>query len=650
MQKVITDNLSNFKEENLKKLSNQETKEINSSFTFTIKNSSCKTLNNYYKISIKNELNSLSIRAENKTDESLIYSMKYSLNDLYNLQNPNISNSENIPKIFLFLQNLIFTGTKAQIMMTNPDSNEDTISLTIKIISDNSKLVFNLKKGDLVVNESIESEKKNLIETDDHTPEGSDFTGKNSPRLETKDLSNSCENKTNINFLGKKRNADLILENSIEIEKVKCTEIIKEKGGKNNENEMIDLVNDLYGNSKEKNISEIPSSEISINEDKKDDNKNDKVINNKEFNKEKIINDNIIINNKNTSNKENQSNINNINISDNQTMNTINNNNNKKRLIFSVQADKFGPVINLNEKSKSPTFLVIRNGVFPEWYLHQLAQEKRKRRHGDRSEEDEEEFKVYNVDNPYQEKVIRINTPMKLRTKTEFIDLSEEDSPNNNTSSISSKDNIYIKYNHIIENDLLKSSIVTKKDQIELLIDSIENANKNRNIEEEEAESNTISKINLLYMGTDDGASSYMFHQKCDGKKNLLIIIQTDANNIFGGFTKKSFDSKKVNKKADRNSFLFNLNKLKVYKGIVGRKNGMYLEPGILSQKKFGPSFLNDAIFMGKNLLGDIGHIGEKQCGYDTQCDYEINNGDKFFRAKEVEIYQIVFNDLIFLE
>ena len=139
---------------------------------------------------------------------------------------------------------------------------------------------------------------------------------------------------------------------------------------------------------------------------------------------------------------------------------------------------------------------------------------------------------------------------MKLRTKTEFIDLSEEDSPFNSTSINSIKENIYSKYNHIIENDLLKSQIVTKKEQIELLIDSIEFANKNRNIEEEEAEINMISKINLLYMGSDDGGSSCMLHEKWDGKKNLLIIIQTDANNIFGRFNKKSFDSKKVNKKS----------------------------------------------------------------------------------------------------
>ena len=122
------------------------------------------------------------------------------------------------------------------------------------------------------------------------------------------------------------------------------------------------------------------------------------------------------------------------------------NNNSKKRL----QTDKNGPIINLSQKSKFKRFLVIRNGEYPEWYLNQLQQEKRRRKHEEKWEEedeDEDEFKVYSIDNPYSKNVIRINTPMKLRTKTEFIDLSEEDSPFNNTSINSIKENIFNKYN-----------------------------------------------------------------------------------------------------------------------------------------------------------------------------------------------------------
>ena len=663
MQKVAIDTLRNFNEENLKKL---KPIDINNSFTFTIKNSSFNGLNNYYKISIINELNSLVIKAEDKKDENLIYSKKYSLKDLNNLQN--ISKSENISNIFLFLQNLIFIGTKVQITMSKPNPNEDIISLTIKIINDNSKIVFNLNRASLFINEPNmnELEKKNLIETDDHSPEVSDFTGKNFPQYESNILINNEQNKNNL--LGKKRKNENF-ENSYENSKENCAETINEKGDKNEKNEIFNLEKELSANTHEEKINlNVQNSDDSNKESRKNKFQNDKminqicndikkeyIINNKNINEQKInfIDNNI--NEQNNSNKENEYNYNNLNSSTNLSMNNIENinNNSKKRLIFSVQTDKNGPIINLSQKSKFKRFLVIRNGEYPEWYLNQLQQEKRRRKHEEKWEEedeDEDEFKVYSIDNPYSKNVIRINTPMKLRTKTEFIDLSEEDSPFNNTSINSIKENIFNKYNHIIENDLLKSQIITKKEQIELLIDSIEFVNNNRNIEEEEAETNMISKINLLYMSSDDGASSYMFHEKCDGKKNLLIIIQTDANNIFGGFTKKSFDSKKVNKKADRNSFLFNLNKLKIYKGIVGRKNGNYIEPGILSQKKFGPSFLNDAIFMGKNLLSDIGHVGEKQCGYDINIDYEINNGDKYFRAKEVEIYQIIFNDLIFLD
>ena len=676
MLKENTELLNNFKEENIKKLQNTQVKDINNSFTFTIKNSSCKTLNNYYKVTIKNELRSLVIKAENKTDETQIYSMKYSLKDLHDLKHEFISKPEDISNIYKYLQNLIFTGTKVQIMMSQKIPIEDIISLTIKLISDNTKIEFNLKKGDLNLTENLinEYEKKNLNEIDEHCNEGSDFTGKNYLPYETKDISNSVsskdkekEIKNNISFLGKKRNDILTSENLAEIEKENCTnEIVNEKGVKNKENDFLDLVKDLYGKSEEKLINNQSIEESNFEEIKEEGQLDKRNINDKNEEKLKKNNQNIKdpinsfpknnINEQNTSNKENENNINNINInstslsSSNDINLDNNNNNNKKKVIFSIQTDKLNPTINLNDKTKYPTFLVIRNGEYPDWYLHQLQmQERKRRRHGERSDEDEEEFKVYNVDSPYQENVIRISTPMKLRTKTEFIDLSEED-PYNLTVSNSIKESIFHKYNHIIENDLIKSQIVTKKEQIELLIDSIETVNNNRNIEEEEAESNTISKIHLLYQGTDDGSSAYMFHEKCDGEKNLLIIIQTDANILFGGFTKKSFDSKKVNKKTDRNSFIFNLNKLKVYKGIVGRKNGTYIEPGILSQKKFGPSFLNDAIFMGKNLLGDIGHVGEKQCGYDTMNDYEINNGDKYFRAKEVEIYKIVFNDLIFLD
>ena len=628
-------NKINFHEEIIKNIQN---KDCLNTFTFTIKNSS-KTLINYYKISIKNEIHALSINAQDKNDENQIYARKFEINELKKLIHPHILNSENISEIFSFLKSLILLGNKAQITMAKQEDKEEHISLIIKIINDENKIVFNLSKSKFDRN-SYELEKKSLSETDEHI-QGSDLT-KIYPQSETKDITNSVsskekdkEHKNNISLLGKKRNK----ENSYSFnENENGNILVNEKGVKSKECEYLNLVKDLYGNPEEKMSQNNPSSEEDSNNG---------------ISKENNINDKINSDNDLHSKEENYEIIN-----QNQINNQINlgNNNNQKKLIFAVQKGKYIPNPEQEEKHKFNNFIVIRNGKFPQSFLDNYYQlhERRHRRRGEKVEEDEEEFRVYNVDNPLEENVIRISTPMKLRVKTEYIDLlenddEEEESPSINLDSISQK-NKNEKTSFVFENGLLKSQIIKKKNQIELLIESLENVNNNKNIEEEENESNIISKINLLYQATEDGSSSFMFHEKCDGKKNLLIIIHTDANNIFGGFTKKSFDSKKINKKADRNSFIFNLNKLKVYKGIVGRKDGNYIEPGILSQKKYGPCFLNDAIFTGSNLLGDIGHVGENQCGYDTKTDYEINNGDKFFKAKEIEIYQIIFNDLIFLD
>ena len=667
---MITENIEmpnkmDFNEEKIKNTQSKEKKNTClKSFNFTIKNSS-KSLDNYYKITIENEIDFLSIIAQDKNDENQTYRKKYSLKDLKKLSHTTKINSENISEIYSYFQNLILLGNKAQITMDKSKEKEENISLIIKIINEKNKIVFNLVKieGNSY---SSEFEKKSLSEIEEHM-QGSDLTKNFSP-YETKDITNSESSKDKekdiksqkLKFLGKKKINDQSIDN-IASENENCNFLINQNGVKNNESGYLGLVKDLYGNPKEKMARNNQSSDDDSNTNLIKENIKKKKINNDNdlISKEDTINEkNLEIDNKNQIIKTNieinlNSNINHQNSSKDEDNNNIDNNTQKKKLIFSIQTEKYIPNIDLGQKHKFNNFVVIRNGMFPKSFLENYPQFERRRRRGEKieEEEDEEEFKVYNIIKPEEQNIIRISTPMKLRAKTEYIDLSEndEDSPSNDLNSNSQK-NKNDKLNYMVENDLLKSQIINKKDQIQLLIESLEKVNKNRNIEEEENESNTISKINLLYMASEDGSSSFMFHEKCDGKKNLLIIIHTDANVIFGGFTKKSFDSKKINKKADRNSFIFNLNKLKAYRGIVGRKDGNYIEPGILSQKKFGPCFLNEAIFTGKNLLGDIGHVGEKQCGYDTKYDFEINNGDKFFRAKEIEIYQVVFNDLIFLD
>ena len=48
-------------------------------------------------------------------------------------------------------------------------------------------------------------------------------------------------------------------------------------------------------------------------------------------------------------------------------------------------------------------------------------------------------------------------------------------------------------------------------------------------------------KFKLLFRMSRDGNQSSQYHNLCDGKENLLTIIQTDNNNRFGGFASKSW-------------------------------------------------------------------------------------------------------------
>lgn len=67
-----------------------------------------------------------------------------------------------------------------------------------------------------------------------------------------------------------------------------------------------------------------------------------------------------------------------------------------------------------------------------------------------------------------------------------------------------------------------------------------------------------FKEIKLLYRGSRDGDRTKTCHSLCDNKPNILIIMRSDTNLIFGGYSKIGF---KINKrgeyKKDNNSFFF---------------------------------------------------------------------------------------------
>ena len=203
------------------------------------------------------------------------------------------------------------------------------------------------------------------------------------------------------------------------------------------------------------------------------------------------------------------------------------------------------------------------------------------------------------------------------------------------------KYNKYHKLNkyHLERNDLFKSKIIKNESEMNLILSGIKLVNK-------DTDSENMKTISLIYNSKKDGTSSSSFHQKCDYKKDILILIRTRNHAIFGGYTKAFFDSDKNSQKFDKNSFLFNLNNMKLFLPHWNK----YYAPGILNLIGGGPCFLNGALSLGKNLVNDIGHVGRRECGYKLRNDFEVNNGREIFSVDAVEIYQVLFEKYFILK
>ena len=82
-----------------------------------------------------------------------------------------------------------------------------------------------------------------------------------------------------------------------------------------------------------------------------------------------------------------------------------------------------------------------------------------------------------------------------------------------------------------------------------------------------------VFKWRLVYRGTRDGFSAYNFHSRCNWIANTLTIVQSETNNIFGGFTTKpwTFENRHI---ADPNAFVFSLRNNESNPFLAGFVNG----------------------------------------------------------------------------
>ena len=174
-----------------------------------------------------------------------------------------------------------------------------------------------------------------------------------------------------------------------------------------------------------------------------------------------------------------------------------------------------------------------------------------------------------------------------------------------------------------------------------------------------------VKEIKKLYQATVDGDSSYNFHSKCDGIPNTLVIIKSSGNRRFGGFTtKKWISSDNYNYDYDKNSFLFSLDKKKIYlyNGKEYYNSGENQKYAICNYKYSGPIFgkcyiYNDSTYNNKFDIYICSNCiqGEKSSytyetkpysSYDFSGDANALSEDGkngCFYIDEYEVFQVIF-------
>lgn len=165
--------------------------------------------------------------------------------------------------------------------------------------------------------------------------------------------------------------------------------------------------------------------------------------------------------------------------------------------------------------------------------------------------------------------------------------------------------------------DIIDSEIITDVSQVNLFKDWID-------ISDEYS-------FHLLYRATSHGYSSSTFHKKCDKARMSLVLIKELNGNIFGGFTKQSWEG--LGFKEDSEAFLFNLIKKKKYP-VRDATEAIYCDPECLCV--FGKSdiYLNT---IDKFTVFPVNY------GDDSCPKNDITNGYNLINLENIEVFDLIF-------
>ena len=241
-----------------------------------------------------------------------------------------------------------------------------------------------------------------------------------------------------------------------------------------------------------------------------------------------------------------------------------------------------------------------------------------------------------NIDIVYKKKRIRKYLAKKLKkqalTLDNFIQVGK-----------TSKFSIYDIPTDII--DITNNKIMLNVNHIKLILHKaisgqyIMNLNKNK----KKFFINLIYDIEINSLKNDIETSKQVInsiYQHIQNKKNVIFLIKTIENNIFGGFNKNGFNLNNDNNifnYLNSDSFIFSINKMKTYDTLKDKKNNIICEEDKL------PEFKRQILFDKYNI--HKGGTGSKGKGYATEEDFELNFGKKKFSINRIQLINISVNN-----
>jgi hypothetical protein len=237
----------------------------------------------------------------------------------------------------------------------------------------------------------------------------------------------------------------------------------------------------------------------------------------------------------------------------------------------------------------------------------------------------------YNEINNLKEGIKEDIETLKNKLETQNIKYKEIENAINEINKVIKP--IKMENKRIIVNKAFEESNIIKKDEYNLIIEAIESR-----IQRD------IGEIKLLYKASVDGGEPKSFHEKCDNIANTLILIRSNENKRFGGFTSATWDSSsELLYKDDINSFLFSLDRHNIYPN-------KDFNCAICCKDSFGPIFgcFPSISISGNPLKGNKLCLNETNdlSSYDFQYDtnfFLADGGSDCISANEYEIFQIIF-------